>query len=487
MTTVAANTPVTLKPIDLNPIELFAAQYCGHYFKCDVPPFHREIYSALWNVVQGKIKRLLVEAPRDFAKSTLISKIFPLYLICESDKTEMIALSRGGKVDLAKKWLDNIKRELAQNLLLKYDYNIRSNGTWEAHHIQYKRNDGHEGQFIGASKGSSIRGWRPQIVFIDDPQNKDDVDSEAVLERDTNWFYEDLINCLEPDDALVFIGTRLSPISLLSGVAELPDWKVLTYRAYGADGHSIWPEKWSDEALEERRREITDRRFQSEYMNEPYTSENPVFMRDWFQYYEPDSADFRSELARGLYTVTAIDPAISLKDSADYTGIVTISVTYDEKPKIYVRNARRERWTMKQTAEQALLVFNDYKQHKTLVEDVAYQKALMEEIKERERIYRTNVNLYPVYPDRDKLRRAHVVQTLFQEGQVFFDGYDKGQQRLIQELIMFDGRGVFKDDLADALIYALTEAKGWEHNITPVKEAQIVLAHKPRNMRTGIC
>ena len=52
---------------------------------------------------------------------------------------------------------------------------------------------------------------------------------------------------------------------------------------------------------------------------------------------------------------------------------------------------------------------------------------------------------------------------------------------------MFDGKGVFKDDLADALIYALTEAKGWEHNITPVTEAQIVLAHKPRNAVTGIC
>ena len=130
-----------LEPVSLNGIELFASQYLEHYLKCDVPDFHREIYTDLKALEDGDIKRLLVEAPRDFAKSTVLSVIFPIYLICESDFTELMSFSRAKL--LSQRWLDRIKRELERNEFIQEDYGIERNGDWTKGFIQYKRNDGH--------------------------------------------------------------------------------------------------------------------------------------------------------------------------------------------------------------------------------------------------------------------------------------------------------------------------------------------------------
>ena len=448
-----------LQRIDLNRIELFACQYLEQYLRCNVPEFHREIYSDLEELEDGAIKRLLVEAPRDFAKSTILSVIFPLYLICESNFTELMSFSRAKL--LSQRWLDRIKRELERNELIWNTYGVEPNGDWTKGFIQYKRKDGHEGEFIAASKGMSPRGFRPQVVIVDDPQNKQDVTSEMVINTDLDWFFEDMINVLEPEDRMVFMGTRMSPLSLLSTVADLQGWTVRSYRAFDNDGHSIWPEKWSDEALTERRTEIGEHRFSSEYMNEPFISENPVFDKDWFQFYERNTESFKKMVSEGMYTVVGIDPAVSLKESADNTALVTVSATYGKKPDYYVRKSFARHLTMKQTAEQTFLHFEEFQQHKTIVEDVAYQKALLQEISEMERVYRKNVNLVPVRPDRDKLRRAFAVQSLFQEGRVFFDKTDPEIQKLMNEMIMFDGQGVYKDDRVDAFTYALNDLKKW--------------------------
>jgi predicted phage terminase large subunit-like protein len=119
---------------------------------------------------------------------------------------------------------------------------------------------------------------------------------------------------------------------------------------------------------------------------------------------------------------------------------------------------------MKDSADQLFQIYDKYKQHKSLVESVAYQQAILEEIRERQRIYGVNINPYEVKPDKDKARRAYNVQSLFQENRVFFDLTDRGQRTLLQEMIMFSGKSnTWHDDLVDAMVYALTEIKKWKY------------------------
>jgi len=51
------------------------------------------------------------------------------------------------------------------------------------------------------------------------------------------------------------------------------------------------------------------------------------------------------------------------------------------------------------------------------------------------------------------------VQSICQQGRVYFDMNDPGQQALLSELTMFTGDQKFHDDLVDAFVYALTRIK----------------------------
>ena len=123
---------------------------------------------------------------------------------------------------------------------------------------------------------------------------------------------------------------------------------------------------------------------------------------------------------------------------------------------------RRHRWTTKEGAEQLFQVFNEQKQNVSVVESRCKppnEDAIIEEIRERERIYSQFINVRQVKPTTDKVQRAHVVQSLFQEGQVHFNRSDPAQALLISELTMFTGSQKFHDDQVDALVHALTEVK----------------------------
>ena len=76
-----------LQPVDANPIELFAMQYCPHYLTERVAPFHRTWY----NELNDKSNRyLLLEAIRGSGKTTCASIIYSLFELCEGDGEETI-------------------------------------------------------------------------------------------------------------------------------------------------------------------------------------------------------------------------------------------------------------------------------------------------------------------------------------------------------------------------------------------------------------
>lgn len=442
-----------------NPLVKFAARYLPHYWICDVPPFHMEIYDAL---VDKSLERVAIEAGRGSAKSTIASIEYPLYEICEGSEPEIQTFSQsGGSTGLSTKWMFKIRKELEENQLLVYDYGIQRGEVWGQDHIQVKRGDGFVVDLYCRGKGAAARGSRG-LVIIDDPQDSDDCSSETILARDENWLFSDILPILLKNQRLIFIGTPISPLSLLCKVKELPGWKVLSFPAIDPSGRSIWPEQWPLEVLDQRLAEMGLDRFNAEYMCRPMVSGNPVFRREWFKSYDPQSVQFQRLEREGFYTVTGFDGAESKADGADYSAVVTLSGTYGRNGDIYVREAFRDHLTTKQGAERLFVNFDNWKQHKTVVESRCKPPnvdAIIEEIHERERIYNTFLNLRQVKPDKDKVRRAHAVQSIVQQGRVYFDLNDPGQQALLSELTMFTGDQKFHDDLVDAFVYALTEIK----------------------------
>lgn len=440
------------------PLEYFVAQYLSHHLTLRVPDFHKEMYQAAYEcAVLRKYDRLLIEAPRSFGKSYIFSLFLPLFLICTQEYPQLISFSR--TQDLAKQFLMLIKRELTTNDLLRADFGVQPGDVWAKEEIMYTRPDGFVGQFAAKSKGVSPRGWHPQLAIIDDPQDYGDANSQTVVESDWDWYTRDFLGMMQINP-VIFIGTRVGPICLVSQVARDPRYRHLKYSALDHNGKSIWPEWMDEKRLEEERVSMGDPAFKAEYMNEPEFSHNPIFKLDWVRWYDQNSPEFKKDEREGLYTVTYIDPAISKRDGADFTAIVTVSAVPGKVPRCYIREVKRGHWSMRDTISQAYITHERYQQRKTIVEQNAYQLALKENMEEEQRIRGRDIGVIGIRNDKDKYRRAEVVTPMVQGGQVYFAENDPMQQMLVDEMLMFSREDTNRvDDMVDALIGVLTDIK----------------------------
>lgn len=448
------------------PFKPSAADWCcfylSHYFSLPFSQQHEETFNL---VDDESIKRACIRGPRLFGKSIPISFGYPLYCICERPSVNRLMIISETS-DLAKHWVREIKNELETNqwILSNPKYGDMKTEKWTEDHFICKRPDGSKIEIKAKSYGAQIRGFHPQILIVDDAESLENTNTEDQRKKVRNWFNRDVINVLaedDPDARLLVIGTRLHPLSLLTGIFDRPGWVCRRFVAINPDGTSIWPEKWPIDALKRRRADIGTIAFNAEFMDEPIVSENPVFFKQWFKGYTEDSALFQGDLKKGLYTVAFTDPAISNKDSADYTAIVTVSATFDKDTRFYIRpgGVIRGHWPINQQVSQVVDIHDKFKCKAVGFETVAYQEALAQEFRRFMRDHRRHVQVIEIKPDKDKERRAHAVAPYFERGQVYIDFSDKNSSTLLDECIMFPTGD--RDDYVDALVYAMSELINW--------------------------
>ena len=94
----------------------FTDTYLSHLMESKRPEFHREIMSRLENPTA----RELFIAPRGFAKSTICSRFYPLWLACYGKKKDIFLVS--ATISLAKENLRIIRQELENNEKLIADF-----------------------------------------------------------------------------------------------------------------------------------------------------------------------------------------------------------------------------------------------------------------------------------------------------------------------------------------------------------------------------
>ena len=479
----------TFQPLDFNRIQDFATFFCQEKVKYPIPPVHNQMYELLMT----SDPRLVFCMFRGGAKSTVCSEIYPTWEIVEDrqpvrhnkNKVEKIILV-SETLPKALEILSHIK-DLLTNEWVVSKYGDGRTDKWTLDHIIWKRQDGSKVEVLAKGAGSQIRGFRPQVLICDDLENNEAVRSGEQREKLEEWFNKEVINTLLPDDRMVYVGTLLHPVSLLAKVMDKQAYTVRKWQAITPEGTALWPDQWPLERLEQRRAEIGEIAFNSEFMNEPVVSENPIFYRSSLRWYDHASASFEKEVERGLYTVIAVDPAISKKETADYTAIVSIStIPGANEPRYYVRvgGVVRGHWPINKTVQEAARLYEDFHANAIVIETVAFQEALADEFER----YMNDRRVYPVVqavkPDTDKERRAVAIAPLLSRGEVYFDENDVMTQRLVDELLLFPTGD--HDDLVDAFVYALGELKAWGVRASLKGQGpKIVLPSKPRAF-TGV-
>lgn len=436
---------------------MFFHVYFSHYIGFDTAEFQKEMFELTENT---DVKNIVIVAFRGSGKSTIMNMSLPLWSILGKPQCKYVLIV-GLTQEQAKQHLKNIKQELETNALLKKDLGPfkEIENDWSAYTIEISN----LGARISAvSTEQSIRGtrhgaYRPDLIICDDVE---DLNSAKTLEgRDKvdDFITSELIPAGTKNTRMVVVGNLLHEDSFIMRLQERIKNKEFSgeFRAYpllNENNECIWPSKFPDPASieKEKQRIGKESSWQREYMLKIVTDYDKIIYPEWIKKYS-ELPPATMKKPRFRKTMTGIDLAISQDSRADYTAMVTGKV-YGHKNEmiIYILpNPINLRLTFKGTLETAQMIHdNGDKNPLLIVEDVAYQKAAIQSLKD------AGCNVEGFAPKGDKRARISLVSHYIERGQILFP--ENGCEKLIQQLLHF---GLERhDDLVDALVMLITYA-----------------------------
>lgn len=426
----------------------------------EVPKFVSSIFSDLDNL--NNVPRYALASPRGFMKSTICSVLFPIKATMFGDYREILLVSNSES--LAVNFLRSIKTNLESNERLTRFFGSYVSDKWtENHIIAHSKARKIKTSIRAVGWGAQIRGFRPDLIIMDDIESDETVISEEVRKKMREWVLKAAINSLTVDGKMVWVGTVINRVALLNEWINNPPvgWKRVFNQAYKdgiqEPGRELWPEVWPHERLQQRKSEIGSFAFSSEFMNEPIPSGGNSFNIQEHHYYED-----RDLNGKNLGVYIAIDPAFSEDPSADF-GVIMVAL-HDEQDNIYVHSYYRQRTNSRKMIDEFERIFRIMESHPGKVravgiEEVGPQKSFYQQLV-------AEINQKGLYPPFVKLkgmiqtqsgikhkkeqRIIYSLQPRFEAKKIFLR---RDQYELIDELLTFSEGGNKHDDMVDALSY----------------------------------
>lgn len=215
-------------------------------------------------------------------------------------------------------------------------------------------------------------------------------------------------------------------------------WDVVYKKAEMPDGSLLFPERLTREFLDNARKVMGSYWYANQYLNEIIPEDLQNFKKAWFKYW--------TVLPPKLNTFIFIDPAISQESTADYTGVVVVSVDPDDH--WYVRLAQRYRITPTQILELMFRLNAEFKPMVMGIETVAYQEALLYMLDGEMRRRNQLLPVHGVKPGTDESKQNRILGLVprFEWGRIYLS---PGLTVLEDELLKFPRGG--HDDVIDSL------------------------------------
>jgi predicted phage terminase large subunit-like protein len=399
-----------------------------------------------WKLCCSDHPLVAIAAPRNHAKSTAITHAYTLASVLFRDKDFVLIVS--DTYDQAVLFLQAIASELKENEDLITLFDVKR-GPFEKdaeNDIIVSFKDG--GQFRIVAKGSEqkVRGlkWgnkRPNLIICDDLENDEIVMNDDRRKKFKDWFLKALMPCRSDTGVIRIVGTILHMDSMLENLMpKLYDkkytvneplrshstntrsaWRSVRYRAHtGFDDFSqiLWESRWPKERLLSERQRYVDSNttdgYMQEYLNYPIDESKSAFRKTDFRAMTDD--DFK----KFKYYYIAVDPAITKKDSSDYTVFIVGGV--DQEGIIYIVDLIRERMDALDIIETFFELQKKYDPELFIIEAGAIEKSLGPFLyAEMLKPGRQPLNLETKTPSQDKEFRARSIQARMRAGGCRFD------------------------------------------------------------------
>src|SRR6266700_717614 len=350
-------------------------------------------------VYNGDILRLLVNIQPGVAKSTIFSVMWPAWCWIQDASIRWLCASHS--LDLAIRDNKNC-RDLIQSEWYQVRWGHRFEMSGDQNVKTYFEND-RRGYRMAVAVRSSGTGKRGTHLLIDDPNNA--MAGQADIEAVKTWFGRLWVPRLndQKTGAMVVVGQRMGENDLSSHILGLGGWEHLnlpTEYAPGRkchtkigwedprkeEGQLLAPEQFPPESVEKVKRSVGPVVYEAQYQQNPQGASGKPYMPQFQRYFTIDhlTQSYLLETPRGRVVVPiadcwnfcAIDPAISLKQTAEFFVMAAYAVTpYKDT---LLLDIFRGHYTHPEQKEHLVLYHQRFGFLLVAVESVAYQAALIQ-------------------------------------------------------------------------------------------------------------
>lgn len=287
------------------------------------------------------------------------------------------------------------------------------------------------------------------VALVDDPHDSDNSATEEQCAKVEKYFAEYILGGVQHNGKVVVITTRWAEMDLAGRLMERKTaegksvWHVIDIPCLDGDNNSYWPEYWPPERLQAKREEVGEIMFQTMYMNNPIGASSGMFQPHHLVKPMPEP------LPKFERIVIGVDMAEAKSAGSDYTVAMAVARD-DQKPfGYYVLDMIRGRWGFTEAAEHiqkfADRIFEDYGRLDNIAYEIPANKSHAEYMHEQ----RPDLPVVQVQPKGQKDIRLGFVAVKAQGGKLYINQNMYHLYALKSELLGFPKAA--HDDCCDAL------------------------------------
>ncbi len=413
---------------------------------------HKIMAESFERVVNGDLKRLIINMPPRHTKSEFASYLLPAWFLGQYPEKKIIQTAHTAELSVGfgrkvRNLVDSEDyKEIFPELGLRAD--SKAAGRWST---------SKGGEYFAIGVGGAVTGKGADLLIIDDPHSEQEGQSAdpAVFDKVYDWYTSGPRQRLQPGGAIIIVMTRWHKRDLTGKIIKtsvqregMDEWELIEFPAIMPSGNALWPEFWSLAELEALRSELPAPKWQAQYQQDPSSEESALVKREWWKKWEderPPPCEF---------IIQSWDTAFLKTQRADYSACTTWGVFYhpDEQgvtqPNIILLDAFKDRLEFPELKKCAFEFYNEFEPDACIVEAKAAGTPLIFEL----RAMGIPVSEYTPSRGNDKISRVNAVSDLFASGIVWCPE-TRFAEEVIEEFASFPAGE--HDDLVDSSTQAL--------------------------------
>lgn len=300
------------------------------------------------------------------------------------------------------------------------------------------------------------------MLLLDDPhKNWQEAQSELALRTAQEWFDSTFMTRLEPGGSVIVLHTRWNESDVIGYCMRErreDGWFFIRIPAVAEDaddflgrkiGQALCPERYDEKALERIRKRMSPMMWAALFQQRPAPMEGNIFKREKWKFWKvPPVCDF----------------ILQSWDTASKKNVATafsVCQTWGRCGSGYVL---LDRWKVRvqfpQLVIQAKAQYERWRPNVVLIEDRDSGQALVQTLQQE-----TAMPVIPIYPDLDKVIRAHAISPMQHAERLFLPHPSPKfpwAGEFVETCAVFPN-GEFKDDvdaMSQAISYYMTMAIG---------------------------